>query len=243
MRSVSHEFYPNVPVTTVTLMRFQGTHRLWMLAQMGLARLVLADARGVHFWKLLGTGHGLGFSLRPNFGVYALLAVWDHAQQGEQFLHTSAWMRAIHTHAGEVWSVFLLPASAHGTWNGHAPFTPSIYPAGGPIAVLTRATIRPAKLVSFWQMVPSTSAVLADRDGLLLSVGMGEMPVLRQATFSLWRDENAIRSFAYQTPAHAEAIRRTYSQDWYAEELFARFAPLASEGTWGGRDPLGLSVA
>jgi hypothetical protein len=219
-------------------MRFDGAQRLWMLAQMGLARAAMRSAHGVRFWKLLGTGHGLGFSLRPNFGVYAVLAVWDHGVHGEAFLHQARWMRAARNRASEVWSAFLLPASAQGSWNGRKPFEPSFHPAGGPIAVLTRATIRPGKLAAFWSAVPGTSAALEDRPGLLLSTGIGEMPLARQATFSIWRDEHAIRSFAYHAPAHAEAVLRTHGDDWYAEEMFVRFAPLRWEGTWGGRDPL-----
>ncbi len=223
-------------------MRFDGLHRLWMLMQMGLARRTLQAAEGVRFWKLLGTGQGLGFNLRPNFGVYALLAVWERGEQAEAFLQGSRWMQSARRRANEVWSTYLLPARAHGTWNGRTPFEPTFHPTGGPIVVLTRATIRPGKLMAFWRAVPGTSAALAaleNRDGLLLSVGIGEMPVARQATYSVWRDDNAIRAFAYQAPAHADAVRRTHSDDWYAEELFARFALLHSEGTWDGRDPLG----
>jgi hypothetical protein len=45
-----------------------------------------------------------------------------------------------------------------------------------------------------------------------------------QGTFSHWQTGAALRNFAYKGAAHQGAIAATERHNWYAEELFARFA-------------------
>ena len=104
--------------------------------------------------------------------------------------------------------------------------------------ILTRATVRARRLLAFRRAVPPVDAELSRSPGLLASVGVGETPVVRQGTASLWRTLEDARAFAYAAPGHLDAIRRRRDERWYAEELFARFSVLDHTGTWGGRDPL-----
>jgi heme-degrading monooxygenase HmoA len=75
--------------------------------------------------------------------------------------------------------------------------------------------------------------------GYITSFGIGEAPVYRQATFSVWQSLDDVKNFAYKSREHAEVIKLTRSENWYSEELFARFKILESFGALHEKDPLG----
>ena len=106
--------------------------------------------------------------------------------------------------------------------------------AGGPVASLTRASIRPHKALAFWRRSPPAEAALERAEGCLLAMGLGEAPLLRQATFSVWESQAAMNAYA-RSGAHQEAIRAAYGQGHFSESMFVRFALLQFSGCWRGR--------
>jgi hypothetical protein len=103
--------------------------------------------------------------------------------------------------------------------------------------VVTRADVRIRAWRAFRSAGPAVSAELSRAPGLLAAAGIGELPIGRLGTFSLWSGVEAMAAFAAQ-PCHRAVVRRTRAERWYGEELFARFEPYGSSGTWDGRDPL-----
>ncbi len=230
------------PIAALTLVRYPWRYTYDALVSMGLNRILLRRAPGLRFWKLLGSACGLAFGAW-NPRRYGLFTVWDSPAALDAFEQDSPILAAYRRRADELWTVRLRPISWHGAWSGINPFA-SVAPAtplapdAGPLAILTRATIRPLRVRAFRATARRVNAELADCPGLLAAIGLGEVPLFIQATFSLWASLRAVRGFAYSGPEHIAAMRRKDSEDWYSEELFARFQPFASYGTWDGVNPL-----
>lgn len=223
----------------LSLYRFDSRlARLWVVVQMGAARLPLMRMRGLRFWKLCGSGTGEGFTPRPNTAVWAILTVWDDPESARRGMASRAPFGTWAARAAESCHLWLEPRSARGLWSGQAPFEPETGPApDGPVAALTRATVRLSRAARFWGRVPDISARIGADPSVLFKIGLGEMPLVHQITFSVWPDSASMGAFA-RTGAHAEAIRAVRDEGWFSEELYARFRVIRTQGTWGGRNPL-----
>ena len=205
---------------------------------MGAARLSFMRMPDVGFWKLCGSGTGEGFTPVPNTAVWAILATWPDEQTARARTWGSPVYRRWRNAAEETWTVFLTPTSARGAWSGTAPFDATADASPGPVAALTRATIKPSVLAKFWGRVPAIEDVIGDDPNVAFKIGIGEVPWLHQVTFSIWPDTAAMAAFARESGPHARAIRAVREEGWFREELYARFRILGDQGTWGGKSPL-----
>ena len=95
--------------------------RLWVLGQMGAARLSFMQMPEVGFCKLCGSGTGQGFTPRPNTAVWAILATWPDAETARHRLSTAPVYRRWHARATEAWTILLEPTSSRGLWSGQHP--------------------------------------------------------------------------------------------------------------------------
>jgi hypothetical protein len=209
-----------------------------VLARLGGDRIRLPRVPGLAFWRLLGTGSGDDTGRGADLSRSALFAVWDDERDLDAFLADSAIARRWQN-AEEGWHVRLRSIGGHGTWKGFDPLAEleKGSPAG-PVAIITRANVRRRSWRAFGRASEVVDAELHRAPGLVDVVGIGETPVGALATFSLWTSLAAAREFAYSMPDHVDVVRRTRAEDWYSEEMFARFEPYGSTGTWNGRDPL-----
>jgi hypothetical protein len=231
---------PQEIIAALTLAHYPRRAAPGALRRMGLDRARLRRTPGLRFWKLLGSARGAAFGpWEPQ--RYGLFAVWDSAAALDAFEARSPVAAAARHTADEIWTVRLAPLRWHGAWGGAEPFAgarPADTPGAGPLAILTRATIRPRRLWAFMRAAGPISARLTSQPGLIASIGLGEAPFIFQATFSLWETLPDIQAFAYRGADHAAVVGRTRAERWYSEELFARFRPIASYGSWEGQDPL-----
>jgi heme-degrading monooxygenase HmoA len=162
----------------------------------------------------------------PDFGQYGFLAVWESEEDASRFFENSEYISKYKAKSSKITHYKLKCIKCHGTWDGKTPFEADknikIQPDDN-IGVITRASVKLSQQIRFWRYVPKSHKALWDNPGLIFTKGIGDVPFLEMATFSLWKNQEAIMEFAYKNEHHKKAIALTKKHDWYSEEMFSRF--------------------
>lgn len=231
-------------LVTLTIIRYRKRYIPLAVLAMALHHIPFWLNPKVSFYKLLGCGKNGTFDKHPDWQQWGILAAHKAntatLQSSTKELFGSfinSWLRLFNC---EVCTFYLEPVEGHGKWDGKEPFGNLSRQNSfeGPVAVLTRATIRFSQLSAFWKNVGSVANQMSGANGFITSIGIGETPLIKQATFSIWQSKEHMKSFAYNMKEHAEVIRKTRKENWYSEDMFVRFKPLKVTGTINGKSPL-----
>jgi len=239
-------------VVVVLLVEYLPKHKGWGWLRLAHGQAGLQQVPGLRFAKVMGSGHQGGFSIRPSASHQGLIAVFDCADSAQAFLQGPQTV-AYKERARQFWAGLMCVDSVRGAWDGllwaNTPsqslsdFEHKLDNSGqGPLAVITRATIRPAKAMAFWRFAPSAQTDLENAPGCTLAIGLGEAPLLRQCTFSLWNNTPSMLAYAHGG-AHQTALEAAYKNDFFAESVFVRMRVMQQEGLWQQPGRPGVALA
>ena len=211
--------------TTLTLFSF-GKNWYWPLKQMAYAKKNFKQENGLEFVRVMGTGGGSGFSLKPDFSTYAILCVWKNRNSSNIFFKNNFMFNEYLKKSISTRHIELKAIKSHGLWDGLKPFKNQEIKKkinNHSIAVITRATLNWKMLIQFWKSVPKISKAIKNARGVSFFKGIGELPFIQQATISIWKNNDYINDFAYKNIDHTSVIKKTRKNKWYKEDLFSRF--------------------
>jgi hypothetical protein len=211
---------------------------------MAIFRLPLWLNKKYSFYKLMGCGKNGTFDKIPDVNQWAIMLVHKlKIEYHNNFTVLGKFISIlIRLFAKESFTILLNPIAGHGKWDGQEPFgkLDGKVDYHGRVATLTRATIRLNKMKFFWKHVAPVASQMNDAKGFVFSVGIGEVPWIKQATFSIWESIEDMKSFAYGMKEHSEVVKKTRTENWYSEDLFVRFSIKDSFGTIRSINPLSI---
>ena len=227
-------------VVVVVLADYLRQHQGWGWLRLMAGGQALKGTPGLTFAKVMGSGHGGGFTLRPSPSHQGLVCRFAKAEQAREFL-LSNFVKAAQERSREFWTGMFGVTSSRGQWDQQSWET--TVPEEGAatqahpkfMGVITRASIRPSKAMAFWRHAPATQQDLDVAPGCMLAIGLGEAPLLRQCTFSLWDTTDSMERYAHHD-SHLQAIQATYRHQFFSESLFVRMELLFMKGLWKGKD-------
>jgi hypothetical protein len=210
-------------VTVAYFWKISKAQLAFALLHMALDRRSLRNFKGVRFAKMLGTGKGETFTPSDaDTSRWGAVIVIEEAQLPA--LDSSQIINRWRKKSLNEFRAILDPIASHGLWSKQNPFAYTKVESTGEIVAITRARIATLKNAMFWRAVPPVTKSLRSSEGLISAIGIGEAPLGLQGTFSIWKSSQNLKDFAYKGKAHQEVIAATSRNNWYREELFARFS-------------------
>ena len=213
-----------------------------MLRAMRRFRPALEATPGLATTRILLTAR-----LEPTFGgtptptKWVLFCGWDSTEARDDFLADPQRLRPFTAGATESLVLSLDTVRVvQGDWHGWLPSTEETPPLGGdePVAVITHGRVTPRHLPAFTWSNRKVVREMRAGTGPVMDIGLAAHP-LDRTTFSIWRTKGDVVRAAYGAgTVHAPVQRRSLEVPWGGDWFFARFRPVASSGTWDGRDPL-----
>ena len=205
----------------------------WMRVAQG--SMAIKNTDGLVFSKVMGSGQGGGFGIRPSPSHQGLICVFKDLGSAQAFCEGPIFKSYQAKSHEFCWGMYRILAS-RGSWDSWV-WAPEPSPMAHPndtIAVLTRASIHANKTIAFWRHAPAAQADMNKADGCLFAMGLGEAPFVRQCTFSVWTGAAAVDAYA-RHGAHQKAIQAAYKHAFFSESMFVRLRVLSLQGLWAGK--------
>lgn len=155
--------------------------------------------------------------------------------------------------AVEVWSAAFEPIRSIGelNWVGGGRFEATGTRADGPLAVMTSVgwdvgpDFDPTRALAFGAAVGEVRRSMWDRppDGMSSHQAFTFPGLLEHdgITFTTWRDDEAMKAYAYQPGPHKSAMDAFRIDETADRTSFTRLRPLETHGAWWGADPFDWS--
>ncbi|HEY5053128.1 MAG TPA: hypothetical protein VII45_06930 [Solirubrobacterales bacterium] len=182
---------------------------------------------------------GKGLLPRPSLGRAGMIAAWDDDAALDRFLDEDPLAEQF----SSGWMARMEPLHVYGALPGlpGLPTKEISVAEDQPVAVLTIGQLRLRRAGPFLKASARAEGEALADPAMLASTGLARPPRM-VATFSIWRDVEGMREYARgrRDGAHPAATAEHRAKSFHHESAFIRFRPYATQGSWGGRDPLAL---
>jgi hypothetical protein len=177
-------------ITTITFFKCKGfVNCYYAFSQVALAPSKLRSTEGLTFVKSMGSGGGKGFDLAPSFSNYCWLLVWENESYARNFFRSNPYFLEYSSRCSSTHTLFLENIVSKGFWSSVNPFiSVNQLDNDSQVVVLTRARIKTSRLLHFWLKAGKTAQQLNKSADLIFAIGVGELPLIQQATISIWKN-------------------------------------------------------